>query len=196
MQPLFAADLALGTVAIVGGVWIRRRVVSRPPLVLDDRVVAADVASGLRMSGAAVLLFGLLAVSGLPGGFDLPVWSTIALALGATSVAILAVRWRWEGWALRDEDPDPDRASVQSETWQYGLLAGGATTFVAYFVGLGIGSMQPVHAVVAILEGAAGYALGLAIATPQLKIIHARPTAPSEIVPTRSTGRRRTRRRL
>ena len=194
MSPLFAVDLACGAIAIVGGVWLRRRMARRPAFDLDDRVVALDMASALRTWGTAVLILGVLAVSGLPGGFDLPLWSVLALGVGATATTIVLIRWRWEGWALREDDPAPDRAMVESETGQYGLLAAVGTTLVAYFVGLAIGSMQPVHAVAAVLEGTAGYALGLAIATPQSKI-RAGPLEAADTIPARPAQRRPIRRR-
>lgn len=194
MPPLFVGDVAVGALAIICGLWLRRHADRQRAVDPDDRIIARDLASALRTWGAAVLLLGLLGLSGLPGGFDLPVWSVLVLGTGAVSGAIVAVRWNWEGWALGDTDQDADGAIVESETWQYGLLSGAATAFVAYFIGLAIGSMQPVHIVVALLAGAAGYPLGLVIATPRTKIRVRPRVTPEAIAPVRSRGRMKRRR--
>lgn len=175
MSLAFAVDVTLGLLAMIAATLLRRRVSRRPPADLDDEVVASDLGSALRAWGAGVSILGLLALSGLPGGFDQPLWSMLALGMGAIGATVIVVRWRWEGWALGGEEPTSDRPIVESETWQYALLCGGAAMFVAYFIGLSLGLMQPVHAVVAVLEGIAGGALGYAIWMPRTKI-RKRPT--------------------
>ena len=187
-------DVTLGLLAVIATSVLRRRVNRRPPLDLDDEVVARDLASALRAWGAAITILGLLALSGLPGGFGQPLWSMLALAIGAVGGTVIGVRWRWEGWALDGDAPLAGRPIVESETWQYALLVGGGTTFVAYFIGLGLGLMQPVHATVAVLEGIAGGALGYVLWTPRTKITR-RPTEDVPPLEHRSVPRRRRTRR-
>jgi hypothetical protein len=190
----FVVDVTLGLLAVIAASVLQRRVNRRPPMDLDDEVVARDLASALRAWGAAITILGLLALSGLPGGFDQPLWSMLALAMGAIGATVIGVRWRWEGWALGGDEPTPDRPIVESETWQFALLLGGGTTFAAYFIGLSIGLMQPVHATVAVLEGIAGGALGYALWTPRTKITR-RPTQDVPPLEHRSVPRRRRTRR-
>ena len=194
MSLAFVVDVTLGLLAVIAAAVVRRRVNRRPPIDLDDEVVARDLASALRAWGAAIMILGLLALSGLPGGFDQPLWSMLALAMVAIGATVIGVRWRWEGWALDGDAPLADRPIVESETWQYALLVGGGTTFVAYFLGLGIGLMQPVHATVAVLEGIAGGALGYVLWTPRTKVTR-RPTHDLPLLEHRSVPRRRRTRR-
>lgn len=194
MSLAFVADVTLGLLAVIAAAVVRRRVNRRPPLDLDDEVVARDLASALRAWGAAITILGLLALSGMPGGFDQPLWSMLVLGIGAVGATVIGVRWRWEGWTLHGDAPLAGRPIVESETWQYALLVGGGTTFVAYFIGLSIGLMQPVHATVAVLEGIAGGALGYVLWTPRTKITR-RPTQNVPPLEQRTVPRRhRTRR--
>lgn len=194
MSLAFAVDVTLGPLAVIAATLLRRRVSRRPPADLDDEVVASDISSALRAWGVAITILGLLALSGLPGGFDQPLWSMFALAMGAIGAAVIGVRWRWEGWLLGGDEPTPDRPIVESETGQYALLSGGGTMFVAYFIGLSVGLMQPVHATVAVLEGVAGGALGYVLWTPRTKI-RRRPTPDLPPVDHRSVARQRRTRR-
>lgn len=194
MSLAFVIDVILGLLAVIAAAVVRHRVNRRPPMDLDDEVVARDLASALRAWGAAITVLGLLALSGLPGGFNQPLWSMLALAMGGIGATVIGVRWRWEGWALNGDAPLADGPVVESETWQYALLVGGGTTFVAYFIGLGVGLMQPVHATVAVLEGIAGGALGYVLWTPRTKITK-RPTQDVPQLEHRSVPRRRRTRR-
>lgn len=194
MSLAFVVDMILGLLAVMAAWVLRRRVNRRPPMDLDDEVVARDLASALRTWGAATTILGLLALSHLPGGFDQPLWSLLVLAIGAIGATVVGVRWRWEGWALGEEAPTPDRPIVDSETWQYALLAGGGTMFVAYFLGLGIGLMQPVHVTVAALEGIAGGALGYVVWMPRTKVTRRSTQNPPPLEHRSVPRRRRTRR--
>ncbi|HVA86763.1 MAG TPA: hypothetical protein VNF73_10670 [Candidatus Saccharimonadales bacterium] len=193
MSSLFLIDVLAGATGVVGGWWIRRRADRRPPADPDDEVALADVGSAVRAWGAAVLLAGLLGQSGLPGGFDLPVWSVAGLGLGATGAALVALRAHLEGWEFRRPAVGLDRPHVESETWQYGLIGAFVAAGLTYFVGLVVGTMQPVHLVVALLEGTVGYALGLVVWTPRTKIRRS-PMAESEAAGPSSTPQRRARR--
>src|SRR5881628_1502134 len=113
MPPLIAADVVVGLLASIAAALLRQSLTRRPPADPDDRVVAADIASALRAWGAAVLILGLLAISGLPGGFEKPRWSAVALGLGAVAAAIFGVRWRYEDWALGRADPAPDGPVIE-----------------------------------------------------------------------------------
>ena len=90
-------NVTLGLLAVIAAMVLQRRMNRRPPTDLDDEVVASDLASALRVWGAAIAILGLLALSGLPGGFDQPLWSMLALAMGAIGATVIGVRWRWEG---------------------------------------------------------------------------------------------------
>ena len=136
-MPLFVlADLVLGAIAIAASVLLRfdagRRSVPYP----DDEVVRADLTAALRSWGAAVFLLGLLALGQFPGGFTLPIWSVLALGLGAIGALIAGLRWRVEGWALRGSTPKSELIRVESETWEFALIGWVAGLAATYVLGL------------------------------------------------------------
>ena len=195
-MPLFVlADLVLGAIAIAASVLVRfdagRHSVPHP----DDEVVRADLTAALRSWGAAVFLLGLLALGQFPGGFTLPIWSVLALGLGATGALIAGLRWRVEGWELRASTPKSDLLRVESETWEFALIGWVAGLAATYVLGLILNIMQPVHLGISLLGSAVGYAVGLVIWTPRAKVHRVTAAAPEEpavrVAPYRRSQRRR-----
>ena len=198
-MPLFVlADLVLGAIAIAASVLVRfdagRHSVPYP----DDEVVRADLTAALRSWGVAVFLLGLLALGQFPGGFTLPIWSVLALGLGATGALIAGLRWRVEGWELRGLNPRSDLLRVESETWEYALIGWVAALTATYVLGLVLNIMQPVHLGISLLGSAVGYAVGLVIWTPRAKVHRVTPIEPTgpvrDVVPYRRTRRQPPRR--
>jgi hypothetical protein len=194
--PLFVlTDLALGAIAIAASVLLHfdagRHSVPHP----DDEVVRADLIAALRWWGVAVFLLGLLALGQFPGGFTLPIWSVLAVGLGAIGALIAAIRWRVEGWALRGSGPKSDLIRVESETWEFALIGWVAALATTYVLGLRLNIMQPVHLGISLLGSAVGYAIGLVIWTPRAKVHRVTPAAPKEpamrVAPYRRSQRRR-----
>lgn len=166
-MPSFAlADVVFGALALAAFVGLRVYARRHPLADPDDVVVRGDLAASLRAWGAAVLLLGLLAWAQMPGGFTLPIWSVLALGLGAIGTAIVVLRWRVEGWKMRDGQEPSGDLEVESQTWEYGPIGGVAGPASGYVLGIMLNIMQPVHLGLAALEGAVGYAVALAIWTP------------------------------
>ena len=198
MPSFVIADLALGSLAIIGWLWLRSSAGRHPAGTSDDQVVRADLGSALRAWGVAVFLLGLLAVAQMPGGFTLAIWSVLALGLGAIGALIAGLRWRVEGWNLRGSTKLSDRIRVESETWEFALI--GAVTGLAstYVLGLVLHIMQPVHLGISLLGGTVGYAVGLVIWTPRARIhrvTSSMTTEPAQPAVTRPPYRGRRRRR-
>jgi len=194
--PLFVlADLVLGAIAIAASLLLHfdagRRSVPHP----DDEVIRADLIAALRWWGVAVFLLGLFALGQFPGGFTLPIWSVLAVGLGAVGALIAAIRWRVEGWALRGSGPKSDLIRVESETWEFALIGWVAALATTYVLGLRLNIMQPVHLGLSLLGSAVGYAIGLVIWTPRAKVHRVTSAAPMEpavrVAPYRRSQRRR-----
>ncbi len=195
-MPLFVvADLVLGALAMVGFVGLGYYAGRHPAADPEDEVVRSDLMSALRSWGAAVFLLGLLALAQMPGGFTLPIWTLLALGFGAVGAVIVVLRWRVEGWDLRGVKRRADGPEVESETWQYGLIGAVAGLATGYVLGLVFNIMQPVHLGIAMLEGAVGYAVGLAIWTPQVKVHRRAASAPSSPLNQEAIQRHASRRR-
>jgi hypothetical protein len=78
----FVVDVTLGLLAVIAASVLQRRVNRRPPMDLDDEVVARDLASALRAFGAAITILGLLP----------------SAAFRAASISRSGRCWRWQ-WA-------------------------------------------------------------------------------------------------
>jgi len=181
--PLFVlTDLALGAIAIAASLLLHfdagRHSVPHP----DDEVVRADLIAALRWWGVAVFLLGLLALGQFPGGFTLPIWSVLAVGLGAIGALIAAIRWRVEGWALRGSSPKSDLSRVESEAWEFALIGWVAALATTDVLGLRLNIMQPVHLGISLLGSAVGYAVGLVIWTPRAKVHRVAPLQPADPV--------------
>ena len=195
-MPLFVlTDLALGAIAIAASVLLRFHAGRHPVPHPDDEVIRADLIAALRWWGVAVFLLGLLALGQFPGGFTLPIWSVLAVGLGAIGALIAAIRWRVECWALRGYSPKSDLIRVESETWEFALIGWVAALATTYVLGLRLNIMQPVHLGLSLLGSAVGYAIGLVIWTPRAKVHRVTSAAPKEpavrVAPYRRSQRRR-----
>ena len=180
MPSFVIADLALGSLAIVGSLWLRYIGGRQPASTSDDQVVRADLGSALRAWGVAAFLLGVLALAQMPGGFTLAIWSVLALGFGATGALIAGLRWWVEGWDLRRTTTAPDRLRVESETRELALIGTATGLASTYVLGLALHIMQPVHLGISLLGGTVGYALGLIIWTPRARIHRVTPSVPTE----------------
>ena len=170
-MPTFAlADLVTGAAAIAAG-FVLRRYARRHPLADPDlQVVRDDLGMALPTWGAAVLVLGLLGVGGFPGGFTLPIWSVLALVVGALGAGTVALRSWARAWQLSGPPPKASQFGVASETWGFALVGAAAAGGFTFLLAASLGLMQPVHAAISVLEAVAGYAVGLVVWTPRVKI--------------------------
>ncbi len=181
MPSFVIADLAFGSLAVVGWLWLRQVGGRHPAGTSDDQVVRADLGSALRAWGVAVLLLlGLLTMAQMPGGFTLAIWSVLALGLGAVGALMAGFRWWVERWDLRGSTPKSDQIRVESETWEFALIGAVTGLTSTYVLGLVLNIMQPVHLGISLLGGTVGYALGLIIWTPRARIHRVETSIPSE----------------
>lgn len=174
LDPVVLGGTLIAALALVAAVRQRAMLREQPYAGVDYQVLRMDAADALRAWGAAQLMAGLAWLAGLPR-LDMPLWSYVALGLGAAG-ALVGI-WRWRTGPLwdrpRDREPaqeDGPGARAESETWEYALIGGAIALSATYVAGLAIPVHQPVHLAVSLLEGVAGYAVGLIVFSPRPKV--------------------------
>ena len=117
------------------------------------------------------LLFGAL---GEVEGLRTPIWLIMAVVAGSFALAVVRLRWVRSGLASAKptvEDPSrPDRPNIASTSWEIALLAAGAGGLLVYGVTVSHAWGHPIHWGIALIGGAYGYAMGLALATPRYTV--------------------------
>lgn len=149
------------------------RVKSTQPASRIVQIFWRDVSQAGYLWSAAtiVLLFGAL---GEVEGVRTPIWLVLAVAVGSIAVAVVRLRWVRSGLASAkssvDDPSRPDRPRIASTSWEIALLAAGAGALVFYGVTVSHAWGHPIHWGIALIGGAFGYAMGLALATPRYTV--------------------------
>ena len=170
MPPFALVDLVCGGGGIACALGLRRYARRHPLADPDAHVVRDDLGLAMLMWGATVLVLGLLATGGFPGGFTMPIWSVLALGLGALGAGTVALRSWVDHWEIAGPPPEASRFRVRSETWGFGLVGAAAAGGLTFLLAASLNVMQPVHAAISVLEAVAGYAVGLVVWTPRVRI--------------------------
>lgn len=131
----------------------------------------ASQAGYLWSAATFVLLLGGL---GEVEGVRTPIWLVVAVAVGSICLVIVRLRWVRSGLAsARSTVDDPsrlDRPRIASTSWEVALLAAGAGALLFYGVTVAHAWGHPIHWAIALIGGAFGYAMGLALATPRYTV--------------------------
>lgn len=178
LDPIVLAAFAVGFFGLVFG-WRRERRLRRVPMGgAFEQVFQVDLANALRIWGGAQAFAGLAWILRFDR-FSMPLWSDLVLLLGAS--AALIAWWRtdhadWNRGVQSQAGQAKPRA--ESETWQYGLLAGAAGAFAGYSLGIVFGFMGPVHLLLSLFVGGASYPIGLVLFSPRPVHFTGRTTVP------------------
>ena len=118
-----------------------------------------------------VLLFGAL---GEVEGLRTPIWLIMAVVVGSVALAVVRLRWVRSGFAYVkptvDDPSRPGRPRIASTSWEIALLAAGAGGLLVYGITVAHVWGHPIHWGFALIGGAYGYVMGLALATPRYTV--------------------------